>query len=186
MQGHRCSDGYALRFSYRGLPPVSTSVEGTRTPIPSIVFETEGAAIVPFDAYENTTPGSHFFPGYMLFTSAGDWLIETRDGATTRSSEPPSCGSAAPRSEPRGSHLTPYQLRKLRRATWTSYFPGGAPGPMRLVKTAALTTTRRLAPMRSLCGWLLGWLSARGLRVDVQIELGAKSAYPTQNFGADA
>lgn len=79
IQGHRCSDGHALRFSYRGLPPVTTSADGIRTPIPSIVMETEGEAIVPFDAYENTTPGSHFFTGYMLFTSAGDWLIETRD-----------------------------------------------------------------------------------------------------------
>jgi hypothetical protein len=58
---------------------VTTSADGIRTPIPSIVMETEGEAIVPFDAYENTTPGSHFFTGYMLFTSAGDWLIETRD-----------------------------------------------------------------------------------------------------------
>jgi hypothetical protein len=79
IQGHRCSDGHPLRFSYRGLPPVTTSADGIRTPIPSIVMETEGEAIVPFDAYENTTPGSHFFTGYMLFTSAGDWLIETRD-----------------------------------------------------------------------------------------------------------
>jgi hypothetical protein len=78
MQGHRCSDGHPLRFSYRGLPPVSTSADGTRTPIPSVVFETEGEEVVPFDAYENTTPGSHFFPGFMLFTSAGDWVIETR------------------------------------------------------------------------------------------------------------
>ena len=80
MQGHRCSDGHALRFSYRGLPPVGTPVDGIRTPIPSIVLETEGEEVVPFDAYENTTPGSHFFPGYMLFTSTGDWAIETRDG----------------------------------------------------------------------------------------------------------
>lgn len=80
IQGHRCPDGHPLRFSYRGLPPVTTSAGGTRTPIPSIVFETEGEAVVPFDAYDNTTPGSHFFPGYMLFTSAGDWLIETRGG----------------------------------------------------------------------------------------------------------
>jgi hypothetical protein len=59
---------------------VSTSADGTRTPIPSIVFETEGETSVPFDAYENSTPGSHFVVGYMLFTSAGDWVIETRDG----------------------------------------------------------------------------------------------------------
>jgi hypothetical protein len=79
IQGHRCADGHPLRFSYRGLPPVTTSADGIRTPIPSIVMETEGEAVVPFDAYENTTPGSHFFTGYMLFTSVGDWLIETRD-----------------------------------------------------------------------------------------------------------
>jgi hypothetical protein len=79
IQGHRCSDGHPLRFSYRGLPPVTASADGLRTPIPSIVMETEGEAVVPFDAYENTTPGSHFFTGYMLFTSAGDWLIEARD-----------------------------------------------------------------------------------------------------------
>jgi hypothetical protein len=81
IQGHRCADGHPLRFSYRGLPPLTTPADGIRTPIPSSVMETAGEAVVPFDAYENTTPGSHFFTGYMLFTSAGDWLIETRDMA---------------------------------------------------------------------------------------------------------
>lgn len=82
MQGHRCADGHPLRFAYRGLPLVATSADGTRTPIPSAVVDTEGEAIVSFDAYENTTPGSHFFPGYMLFSAAGDWVIETRSADT--------------------------------------------------------------------------------------------------------
>lgn len=99
IQGHRCSDGHPLRFSYRGLPPVTTSADGIRTPIPSIVMETEGETVVPFDAYENTTPGSHFFTGYMLFTSAGDWLIETRDTNDKVSWARPFSGSA-PRHEP--------------------------------------------------------------------------------------
>jgi hypothetical protein len=89
MQGHRCSDGHPLRFSYRGLPPVSTSADGTRTPIPSVVFETEGEAVVPFDAYESSVPGSHFF----LVTCCSRQMAtgSSRRVMATRSSAPRSC-----------------------------------------------------------------------------------------------
>jgi hypothetical protein len=79
LRGHRCSDGRTLRFSYGGLPPV-TSIASR--PIPSAVFETAGEDTVNFDAYDisGAVPGSHSFLGYMLFTSEGDWAIETFSG----------------------------------------------------------------------------------------------------------
>lgn len=79
VRGSRCGGGQTLRFWYRtsGAAPVGSNP----TPIPDAVFVTMGDDVVLFDAGTASPPDRiRDLPGYMLFTSEGDWRIEVRSG----------------------------------------------------------------------------------------------------------
>jgi hypothetical protein len=71
LVGRRCSDGHALRFWYGGSgPPVGPN----GSPVPTNDFDLMGddpLRLPPFDG----TAYALGVPGYMLFTSEGDWQI---------------------------------------------------------------------------------------------------------------
>ncbi len=81
LRGFSCSDGRPLRFWYRdGSPSV---VGPASTPIPNGVLEMIGDETVVFEAFTLRSPENPLgHPGYMLFTSAGDWRLEVRGGDT--------------------------------------------------------------------------------------------------------
>ena len=81
LRGSRCGDGHTLRFWYRTTGPAP--VGSNATPIPDAVLATMGDDVVVFDGGTASPPDRvTFLPGYMLFTSEGDWRIEVRSGAS--------------------------------------------------------------------------------------------------------
>ena len=79
VRGERCSDGHVLRFWYRDSSPLGYR-DLTSTPVPNEVLDTMGDSVLHFDAFEQRSPAIEAdHPGYMLFTSAGDWQINVWD-----------------------------------------------------------------------------------------------------------
>ena len=81
VRGSRCGDGRTLRFWYRTTGPAP--VGSNPTPIPDAVFAAMGDDVVVFDGGPASPPDRMTsLPGYMLFTSEGDWRIDVRSGET--------------------------------------------------------------------------------------------------------
>jgi hypothetical protein len=83
VRGQRCSDGHTLRFWYRDGAPFALR-RPESTPIPTEVLDTTGdsvLAIPPFEIHD--PPFVTGLPGYMFFTSAGDWRIDVWDAGGT-------------------------------------------------------------------------------------------------------
>ena len=76
VRGRRCGDGHALRFWYSGsgLP-----VGPNGSPIPTNDFDLLGDDPLHLPAFDGTAYALGE-PGYMLFTSEGDWQILVFDG----------------------------------------------------------------------------------------------------------
>ena len=81
VRGSRCGDGRTLRFWYRTTGPAP--VGSNPTPIPDAVFSAMGDDVVVFDGGPASPPDRMTsLPGYMLFTSEGDWRIDVHSGET--------------------------------------------------------------------------------------------------------
>jgi hypothetical protein len=79
VRGSRCEDGRTLRFWYRATGPAP--VGSNPTPIPDAVLATMGDELVVFGGGPASPPDRITdLPGYMLFTSEGDWRIDVRSG----------------------------------------------------------------------------------------------------------
>jgi hypothetical protein len=78
VRGARCADGHALRFCYDPCGFPSRFAEST--PIPKDVLDTMGDSVLHLAAFEQRTPSEEKdHPGYILFTSDGDWRIDLWD-----------------------------------------------------------------------------------------------------------
>jgi len=81
VRGERCADGHALRFWYRDGAPFPLRGPAS-TPIPNELFDTTGDGVLALPACEaHDRPVVMGLPGYMLFTSEGDWRINVSDTA---------------------------------------------------------------------------------------------------------
>lgn len=79
LRGRRCSDGTALRFAW------SYPFAFNSTPAPSDVYATAGEeapVIQPMTLLPSSGVNGADAPPYMLFTSAGKWILEVREGST--------------------------------------------------------------------------------------------------------
>lgn len=77
VRGSRCGDGHPLRFWYDRPGAAPLTSDPFRTPIPNEVLDTMGDSVLVLPSFEQGTPArERDHPGYMLFTSDGDWRID--------------------------------------------------------------------------------------------------------------